>query len=81
MTIYDDNAPAQDASIVTASASPLAKPAKMLYMATAGSITVTTMGGTTLSLGTVPIGTVIPLSCTHVTSISEGASVIALHES
>lgn len=58
--------PALDAFVITPGASPLAQPARALLIGGAGTITVTTFRGTTLTL-TVQAG-ILPLVVTHVTA-------------
>lgn len=60
-------APALDAFTITAGASPLAVVPRALFIGGAGTITVTTYRGTSLTL-TVPAGAIIPLAVTHVTA-------------
>lgn len=79
MTIRDDNSPAQDATAVTPGATALAKPAKAIYVGATGNVTVTTIAGTSVTFSSVPAGTIIPLSCTHVTAAAAGG-IVALHE-
>lgn len=58
--------PALDAFTITPGASPLAVPARALLIGGAGTITVTTFRGTTITL-TVQAG-ILPLVVTHVTA-------------
>jgi hypothetical protein len=77
--IRQHSAPAHDASTVTPSASELSKPAKALYVGGAGNVTVTTLGGNSVTFTAVPAGTVLPISCSHVTAAT-ATNIVALHE-
>ncbi len=59
--------PSLDAFSITIGAGPLTNPARALYVGTAGTITVTTFRGNSVTF-TVGDGTIIPLVVTHVTA-------------
>lgn len=59
--------PALDAFAITASASPLAVIPRAILVGGAGTITVTTYKGTSITI-TVAAGSIIPLAVTHVTA-------------
>lgn len=61
------DAPALDAIAITASASPLPRVVKAIFVGGAGDITVTTWQGTSITF-TLPAGGILPLVCTHVTA-------------
>lgn len=69
--------PATDAFPVTPGPAPLARPCRALYIATGGTITVTTLAGRSVAL-TVPDGFLLPLRCTHVTAAVTAAGIVAL---
>lgn len=65
---------ADDGFTITAGAGALAKKAHGIRANTAGSITFTTVGGTTLTMD-VGAGEWIPFICTHVTAATAGGLI------
>lgn len=65
-TVNPDS-PALDGFNITPGASPLAVPARALFIGSGGTITVTTWRGTSLTF-TVTSGSILPLVVTHVTA-------------
>lgn len=69
------DSPGENAAEVTASATALAKTTRALYVGTEGNITVTMVGGQSVTFTAVPAGSLLPLRVTHVTA---GTGVVAI---
>lgn len=67
--------PGENATEVTAGPSALAQTTRALYVGTEGNITVTMLGGQSVTFTAVPAGSMLPLRVTHVTA---GTGVVAI---
>ena len=72
--------PATDAATVTPADTDLPRNAKSLYVVVGGTLTIQTIKGTTLSLGTVQAATIIPIQVKQVRTTGTTATVVALFE-
>ena len=69
------DSPIENAQAVTAGPSALSNTTRAIYVGTAGSITVTMVGGQSVTFSNVPAGSTLPFRVTHVTA---GSDVVAL---
>ena len=65
--------PATNAAAITPSVSPLADVTRALYVGGAGNVTVTMLGGQSVTFTAVPAGSILPIRCTHVTAATATA--------
>lgn len=70
--------PAFFAVAVTPGASPLANPARGLYVGGAGNLAVTMAGGGDVTFTGVPAGVILPIRVTHVLAATTATSIVAL---
>ena len=73
MTVQNPQNPAANAVAITAGASPLAEPTRAIYVGGAGNITVTMLGGQSVTFTGVPAGAILPIRATHVTAATATA--------
>lgn len=71
------DAPAPNAAAVTPGASPLAHATRALYVGGAGDVTVTMLGGQSVTFSAVPAGHTLPLRVSAVTAAT-ATNIIAL---
>ena len=65
--------PATNATAITPGASALANFPRALYVGGAGNVTVTMLGGQSVTFTAVPAGSILPIRCTHVTAATATA--------